>query len=193
MKFLTALLILASSIAHAESRLELGAGLAVSGLSVTPSNSAMTGHTGLTVGARLDSDLSGIFSFETGLGYVPKGFNVASFNQVIHYLDVPLMVKARLPMLGEITPFVSGGLGVGYEATTYSSILIGMLIVKSFDLTMNVAGGFEYPFIAGYPTFLRVGYSLGLLNAIDQDAHPGAEAKTKALLITTGISIPLAI
>jgi hypothetical protein len=184
-------LMLACSSVQAGSRLELGAGLAASSFSTTPDTPGLKGHSGLTASARLDVDLGGVFSLEPGIGYVPKGFSVPGFDQVVHYLDFPVMVKARLPKLGTLTPFVAVGPGIAYELTTYASILAGMLIVKDFDMTMNAAAGVEASIISGIPAFVRVGYSMGLGNVVDQDSHPGAEAKTRALLITTGVSVPL--
>lgn len=181
----------ACSSAQAGNRLELGAGLAASSFSTTPDSPGLKGHSGFTAGARFDMDLGGIFSLEPGIGYVPKGFSSGTFDQVVHYLDIPVMVKARMPKFGLFTPFVAVGPGLGYEVTTYASVLVGMVIVKNFDLMMNFAAGVEASFIPKIPVFFRVGYSLGLLNVIDQDSNPGLEAKTRAFLITTGVSIPL--
>jgi hypothetical protein len=189
---LVLLVLLASqATAHAGNQLSLGIGVVSSSFSTTPASANMSGATGLTLGAalELDAGLGELLTIEPGIAYVPRGFSVGTFDQTVHYLDVPILLKATLPVVGPLIPFVAAGPGVGYELTTYASVLVGMVIVKKLDFTANVAAGFESSILPFVKTYVRAGYSLGLTNVLDAPTA-GSEAKTRALLVTTGLVLP---
>lgn len=176
--------------AHAGTRLELSAGFVSTNFSVTPAQN-LDSKSGLTLNASLEVEWMGLFSFEPGIGYVPKGYSLGTFNEVAHTLDLPLLVKAKFPRVGPFTPFVNAGPELGYVVTTYYSTYLGGVSFKDFDLALQVGGGFELSAMPGVSMFLRGAYSLGLINVVDQSLNAGVSGKSRVVLLTVGLILPL--
>jgi|GEM_PF-5751287 len=188
--FSIAFLVMAGTSAHAGNRLGLSAGIVSTSFSITPS-AAVQSKTGITLAASIEKEWEGIFSFEAGFGYVPKSFKVSTYQQTSHYLNVPLLVKTKLPTFGPFTPFVAAGPEISYLLGEYYSILIAAVPLNKFDFSFNVSAGIESALIPFVATYIRAGYSTGLLNVVDQVAVPGGSARSKVLALTVGMILPL--
>ena len=134
-------------------------------------------RTGLNVGVVVGTQLSSqapVF-FETGLYYTEKGgkstYNSTDFSYSLNYLELPLIVKYKIPIADKIAvePFLGGYLACGVggkikdfnnrEAYNSFNSKNANAAFNRFDGGIRLGCGFSYDVM-----YVEAGYDIGLSN-----------------------------
>src|SRR5512144_763851 len=90
-------------------------GLNIANMSLTPNLNSST-KTGFMVGGFADIGVSRIVSIRPGLRYVTKGFTLTgngfTLNEKLNYIEMPLLIKASIP-LKHVRPYFVAGPSLG--------------------------------------------------------------------------------
>lgn len=173
-------------------------------LEVTDGMVTTSGHTGFYGGAYVSLPLGGPISFEPGLYYAQKGYEMkgaldlkgveflganAKARLTSHYVDLPLLLKADMNGFQ-----VFAGPQISYLAKadlkTTASVLGFNLLNKTFDATEQfnrwdaaVTGGIGYQFANGVN--IRASYEHGLSKL---DANQNVDSYNRAFKVGIGYS-----
>jgi hypothetical protein len=162
------------SIKAQETGLGVEGGINIANVSTTPSIN-LNSRTGFMIGGFADIGISRIAAIKPGVRYIVKGFtgsgNGLTISENLHYIEIPLLVKFRIP-LNEVKPYFEAGptLAIqlsasedqtfGTQAQTYDA---GFLY-ESIDFGLYFGSGVEFNLGNKISMFTGGGYSLGLSN-----------------------------
>jgi len=130
--------------------------------------------------------------FETGLSYTEKGgkgkYQGSKFTYSLDYLEVPLLMKYRVPLLPDVTidPFLGGYLALGVggkikdygEREAYSSFSDNNF--NRFDGGLRVGIGAQFSLL-----YVELGYDHGLANICGDSFD---ESHTRTIFANIGIN-----
>lgn len=163
----------------------------------------LSNRTGISIGAFLETPISGMLSFQPEVNYAQKGAKDSDegfeVSLKIDYIEVPLLVKFDLPTSGSISPHVLVGPALGFKAGCKIGGEQGGTDVdvdcseddidlKSFDFGAIVGAGVGFP--AG-PGEARIGarYNFGLLDV--ENSSEGEGVTNRAFSLLVGFSFPM--
>lgn len=182
---------LCSNVARAETRLGVELGANVSSYSFKPAPASLEGRTGVLAGGFLEFALSEVFVLQPGLRYNQKGFAFEGYRQTEHFVEAPVMVKARIRASEKVKPYFIAGPDLGYSFATYFDPLIGAVFLTDFDLAFDFGAGVEFVLSPKLNFFLQGRYSLGLINVVEADNTPAASGKSRGVQLSAGLSLAL--
>jgi len=178
--------------------LGIESGLNLANMSLTPAFTTST-RTGLMVGGFADIGVSRIVSIRPGLRFVTKGFSTTSngvtFNEKISYLELPMLIKASIP-LQHIKPYFAAGPTLGIQLSASEEITAGQQIQtndagtawETIDLGLYFGSGLDFHVADNMDVFTGFGYTLGLTNV---SKIQGIEGKNNGIQVTGGIRFGL--
>jgi hypothetical protein len=152
------------------------------------------------VGGFADIGVSRIISIRPSLRYVTKGFSLTgnglTLNEKMSYLEMPLLIKASIP-LNHVKPYVVAGPSLGINLSASSEILNGGQVLQSaddgaswetIDFGLYFGSGFDFHVADKIDVFTGFGYTLGLTNV---SKIQGLEGKNNGIQITGGVKFGL--
>ncbi len=156
---------------------------------------------GVTVGAIAEIPLGGHLFLQAEPRYIEKGFkyetkgkfHTATVIETITYVDLSLLLKARLAD-SSFRPFLFAGPSVAFliSATEGGTLLDGSTFpdfdvessYKPNDVALEFGLGFEYSLTPRVSIFPAIRYSMGLHNIY---LDPGNSGMTRGLQISAGV------
>ncbi|HJY63057.1 MAG TPA: porin family protein [Ignavibacteria bacterium] len=186
------------SYSQSNTSLGIESGLNLANMSLTP-NFTTSSRTGLMVGGFADIGVSRIVSIRPGIRYVTKGFSTTSngvtFNEKLSYLELPMLLKASIP-LDRIKPYFTAGPTLGIQLSASEEITNGVQVQtndagtawETIDMGLYFGGGIEFHVAHNTDVFTGFGYTLGLTNV---SKIQGIEGKNNGIHITGGIKFGL--
>ncbi|HEY5132377.1 MAG TPA: porin family protein [Candidatus Krumholzibacteriaceae bacterium] len=148
--------------------------------------------TGIDVGAFLTYDISDIFAVEPELLFSMKGAKSDSASVTgswkINYIEIPILLKAKLPTDGKIKPCIYVGPGIGFLLSSKISddIEIDMKdFTKSTDITLIAGAGVSYMMEKGALSF-EARYEVGLSTIAKTPIGTAPDYKTSDIAILVG-------
>jgi len=181
------------------SSLGIESGLNLANMSLTP-NFTTSSRTGLMVGGFADIGISRIVSIRPGLRYVMKGFsttgNGVTFNEKLSYLELPMLIKASIP-LNHVKPFFAAGPTLGIQLSASEEITNGGQVVQTndagtswetIDFGLYFGSGLDFHVADNIDVFAGFGYTLGLTNV---SKIQGIESKNNGIQVTSGVKFDL--
>jgi hypothetical protein len=178
--------------------LGIESGINMANMSLTPAFTTSS-RTGLMIGGFVDIGVSRILSIRPGVRYVMKGFSTTSngitFTEKLSYLELPMLLKASIP-LQRVKPYFSAGPTLGIQLSATEEITNGVqvqtgdvsTVFETIDFGLYFGGGLEFHVASGTDIFTGFGYSLGLTNV---SKVPTFEGKNNGIQITGGIKFGL--
>ena len=150
-------------------------GINLANISTTPVFKT-TSKTGFTVGGFADIGVSNVVSIKPGARFIMKGFSFqnqfgTNYTESYSYIEVPLMIKAKIP-LNQVKPYFEAGPTVSIQlSATGESTVNGQVQTQDFSASYNAidfglyfGSGIEFRVAPGMDLFTGFGYSLGLTN-----------------------------
>lgn len=196
-----------STITFAQLPFKLGvrAGLNIADLSWDPELPAgveKSSRTGFKFGALAELGFIPMFAIQVEPMYVQKGGDFTQFGQEIKnnltYLEIPILLKLKIPIPGPINPYVFAGPNIGFllsassEAGGQSTDIKDEISSTDFALDMGAGVGFKVaPLVV---LILDARYSLGLsdiLNDSGKQEIGNYKIKTTGIQIVAGIMFDL--
>lgn len=148
--------------------------------------------TGIDVGAFLTYDISDIFAVEPELLFSMKGAKSDSASVTgswkVNYIEIPILLKAKLPTDGKIKPCIYVGPGIGFLMSSKISddIEIDMKdFTKSTDITLIAGAGVSYMMEKGALSF-EARYEVGLSTIAKTPIGTAPDYKTSDIAILVG-------
>ncbi len=194
-----------SSTALAQLPFKLGirAGLNIANLSWDPdlpSGVDKSSLTGFKFGAMAELGFIPMFALQIEPMYVQKGGKLSAFGEEITnkltYLDIPILLKLKLPLPGPLTPYVFAGPSIGIllsassEAGGQDTDIKDQLSSTDFGLDFGAGAALDVaPLVS---LMLDVRYSLGLSDIFNDTAKQGWTQETGIVgqkVKTSGIQI----
>jgi hypothetical protein len=174
-------------------------GLNIANMSLTPNLNSST-KTGFMVGGFADIGVSRIVTIRPGLRYISKGFtltgNGLTLNEKMSYLEMPLLIKASIP-LNHVKPYFAAGPTLGINLSASQEISAQGQVVQTDDVSTSwetidfglyFGSGFDFHVYDNIDVTTGFGYTLGLTNV---SKAQGLEGKNNGIQITTGIKFGL--
>ncbi|MBS1958605.1 MAG: PorT family protein [Bdellovibrionales bacterium] len=190
--------------------IQIKAGLGFTNISQSVPQGAQaddTGNaTGLNVGAYIDLPINTMFSINTGLNFVQKGYSTAVAQGVdqtvkVSYLVIPAMAKlnfgeksARFSVAAGPYAGLKMGLSASQSANGQSiSLETNSDAVSALDFGVRAGINAEFPMSSSLSFLVGADYDLGLKNVVNTQANvPAAfetSTKTRALLANVGVGL----
>lgn len=148
--------------------------------------------TGIDVGVFLTYDISDIFAVEPELLFSMKGAKSDSASVTgswkVNYIEIPILLKAKLPTDGKIKPCIYVGPGIGFLMSSKISddIEIDMKdFTKSTDITLIAGAGVSYMMEKGALSF-EARYEVGLSTIAKTPIGTAPDYKTSDIAILVG-------
>lgn len=156
--------------------------------------------TGFTVGGFYAFNVNEYFAIQPELYYTKKGGKLeesilsvlASKSLVIHYLELPILLKLKLPSQGSIGPNLFVGPYVSLKLSDKGEIkALGIKLeeelikVKSSDFGLVFGGGIDFK-VSNAIVFLDIRYDLGLVNVAEPILGIENEMKNRSLILMVG-------
>ena len=181
----------------------------------TPNNLAQGGmwnfRFSFSAGVLLDLPISGDIRLQPEIQYIQKGMNVdvSSPSPVFwktavtnSYIEVPLFVKYKL---GDnyFHWFLLGGPTIGYLLSSNSEVTNNPTmngkydtkdIFKSYDITLSVGVGLEYPLSSGYFLVPNLRYYHGVIKVDEPPSgaiNATSQSYSRTIQLTVGIVFPI--
>jgi hypothetical protein len=156
--------------------------------------------TGIDFGAFLTYDISDIFAVEPELLFSMKGAKSDSSSASgksgswkIDYIEIPILLKAKLPTDGKIKPCVFVGPGIGFLLSSKISDDIELDVkdyTKSTDITLIAGAGVSYMMEKGALSF-EARYEVGLSTIAKTKIGTAPDYKTSDITIMVGYGFAL--
>ncbi len=174
------------------------AGINLSNINVTPTFNTNS-RTGMMVGGYAEIGVSDIVYIRPGLRYVMKGFssggNGVTYTDRLSYLEIPLLLKVRLP-LAKVKPYFMAGPTLGIQLSASEEATNGVQtqesdagqVFESVDFGLFFGSGMDFKVAANTEMFFGAGYSLGLSNVVKL---PGVTAKNSGIQFMGGVKFGL--
>jgi hypothetical protein len=172
-------------------------GLNLSNISTTPSLTTSS-KTGFMVGGFADIGVSRIISIKPAVRYTVKGytqqFNGVSLNESYHYIEIPLLIKASIP-LHRVKPYFEAGPNLGIQLSANQEFSFNGQVqdqdsgpfYNAVDFGLYFGSGMEFSVAPNTDIFTGFGYSLGLTNISKNQIT----AKNNGFRITAGVKFGL--
>ena len=156
--------------------------------------------TGFTVGGFYAFNVNEYFAIQPELYYTKKGGKLeesilsvlASKSLVIHYLELPILLKLKLTSQGSISPNLFVGPYVSLKLSDKGEIkALGIKLeeelikVKSSDFGLVFGGGIDFK-VSNAIVFLDIRYDLGLVNVAEPILGIENEMKNRSLILMLG-------
>ncbi len=161
-------------------RLGIKGGLNIANLSFDPAlptgndNKARTGFLG---GAMVEFNIAPWFAIQVEPTYITKGCKLTTNNSSyevnvkLNYLEIPVLLKLKIPSPGKINPYIIAGPSIGFRLSANTETPAGEFDVKnetqSTDFALDFGAGagiYIAPFI---DLVIDARYSLGLSNLLN--------------------------
>ncbi len=199
--FLLVLILVAAAprvFSQSSTGLGIEGGINLSNINVTP-NFNTNSRTGLMVGGYAEIGLSDIVYIRPGLRYVMKGFsssgNGVTFTDRLSYLEIPLLLKVRLP-LAKVKPYFMAGPTLGIQLSANEEATNGVqtqegdasAVFETVDFGLFFGSGMDFKVAANTEMFFGAGYSLGLSNIAK---IAGVTAKNSGIQFMGGVKFSL--
>ena len=183
----------------------------------TPNNLAQGAtwnfRSGLSAGVFLDFPISGDLRLQPEIQYIQKGMNVVvslsdpssfSWKTAVtnSYVELPLYLKYSLGG-NYLHWFVLGGPDVGYLLSSNSEVTESPLrngnydskyMYKSYDLTICIGVGFEYPLSSSYYLVPALRYYHGVIKVEEPPSgtiNETSQCYSRTVQLTIGILFPV--
>ncbi|MCI0450360.1 MAG: PorT family protein [Chlorobi bacterium] len=173
-------------------------GINLANVNTTPSFNTSS-KTGFMVGGFADIGVSRIVSIKPAVRYILKGYTTQlqqgiNLTESYSYIEIPLMIKAKLP-LNQVKPYFEAGPTLGVQLSANAEFSLNGQVqdqdVSTFysaiDFGLFFGSGVEFRVAPGTDIFTGFGYSLGLTN-ISKTAVTG---KNNGFQISAGIKFGL--
>jgi hypothetical protein len=153
--------------------------------------------TGIDVGGFMIYDISDIFAVEPELLFSMKGAKRDSASVTeswkINYIEIPILLKAKLPTDGKIKPCVFVGPGIGFLLS--SKVSDGTEtdlkdFTKSTNITLIAGLGVSYMMEKGALSF-EARYEVGLSTIAKTEIGTAPDVKTSDIQILVGYGFAL--
>jgi hypothetical protein len=118
---------------------------------------------------------------------ITDGIDTFTFEATVHYIEVPVLIRANFPGSGSMKGRVFGGPSFAFDVsddtkTTFNGVEFDdeeETEFKSTDFGFVIGGAVQFGKV-----FVDVRYNWGLINIVDDDS--GDEAKTRTFSIMVG-------
>lgn len=172
-------------------------GLNLANISTTPSFTTSS-KTGFMVGGFADIGVSRVISIKPAVRYTVKGytqqFNGVTLNETYHYIEIPLMIKANIP-LHKVKPYFEAGPMLGIQLSANQEFSFNGQVqdqdsspfYSAVDFGLYFGSGMEFSVAPNTDLFTGFGYSLGLTNI----SKNSVSAKNNGFRITAGVKFGL--
>lgn len=152
-------------------------GINLANISTTPIFNTSS-KTGFMIGGFADIGVSKVVSIKPGARFIMKGFTFQNQNQIgsvytesYSYIEVPLMIKARIP-LNQVKPYFEAGPTISMQlSATGETTINGQVQTQDFSASYNTVdiglyfgSGLEFKVASDIDLFTGFGYALGLTN-----------------------------
>jgi hypothetical protein len=165
---------------------------------------------GFSAGVLLDLPISGDIRIQPEIQYIQKGFNVDA-SKVFpvgdwkvavtnSYIEIPIYMKYSLGG-NYLHWFLLGGPTIGYLLSSNSEVTDNPTIngnrdtknmYKSYDLTISVGVGLEYPLSSGYFLVPTLRYYNGVIKVDEPPAiDASSQSYSRTIQMTIGIVFPV--
>ncbi len=182
MKFLTTILAALALIMmypvntfSQEAGMGIEGGINLANISTTPAFNS-TSKTGFMVGGFADIGVSRIVSIKPGARFIIKGYTSqnqfgGSSSESYSYIEIPLLVKAKIP-LNKVKPYFEAGPTLSIQlSATGESTFNGQVTTADYsasytaiDFGLYFGSGIEFRVAPDIDLFTGFGYGLGLTN-----------------------------
>lgn len=197
--FFIAVLSVYTNVYSQSTSMGIEGGLNLANISTTPSFNSGS-KTGFMIGGFADLGVSKVVSIKPGVRYIMKGYTTqfagGNMTETYSYIEIPMMIKARLP-LNQVKPYFEAGptLGIQLSANQEFTFVGGgqaqeqdsSPFYNAIDLGLYFGSGIEFNVAHNTDIFTGFGYSLGLTN-ISKTTTSG---KNHGFQITTGVKFGL--
>lgn len=204
---LLGLMFVGASHAQAQSTFGIKGGLSlysisfdasVAGLSASRSTDSKIGF---GAGLFMEIPVSDIFSIQPEALFVQKGgsedggsddiFEGESGDATLSYIDIPVFLKANIPVDGEVRPFLMAGPMMGYLIDAQADGEDISEVLSSLNYGVSLGGGISFGNL-----IVDIRYDIGLGNIVDDSEYEDLgdigdfsfEATTSGLLVTLGLA-----
>lgn len=192
------LVLFAANVYSQSTGMGIEGGINLANISTTPVFNT-SNKTGFMIGGFADIGVSNIVSIKPGARFIMKGYTIQNqFGNTTgsySYIDIPLMIKARVP-LNKVKPYFEAGPFVSVQLAATAETSINGQVQNSEDISANYnaidfglyfGSGVEFTVAPGMDLFTGFGYSLGLTNI----HKSGTQVKTNGFQMNTGIKFGL--
>lgn len=188
-----AVIISSTALKAQETGLGIEGGINISNVSTTPSVN-LNSRTGFMVGGYADIGISRIASIKPGIRYIVKGFtgsgNGLTISENMHYIEIPLLVKFRIP-LNEVKPYFEAGPTLAIQLSASEDQTFGAqsqnfdagFLYESIDFGLYFGSGVEFSLGNRISMFTGGGYSLGLSNT----SKTATSVRNRGFQFTSGV------
>lgn len=148
-------------------------GVNLANISTTPVFNTNS-KTGFTVGGFADIGVSNVVSIKPGARFILKGYTFqnqfgSSVTESYSYIEVPLMIKAKIP-LNKVRPYFEAGPAVSIQLSASGETNINgqvqtfdnSTLYNTIDFGLYFGSGVEFRVALDIDLFTGFGYSLGL-------------------------------
>ncbi len=177
----------------------LEGGINLANISTTPMFNT-TSKTGFMIGGFADIGVSNVVSIKPGARFIMKGYTFQNqlgsiFTESYSYIEVPLMIKAKIP-LNQVRPYFEAGPTVSMQLSATGEATVNGQVQQSSDNSLSYntidfglyfGGGAEFKVAPGVELFTGFGYSLGLTNI----SKGTVSAKNNGFQMNTGVKFGL--
>lgn len=169
-----------------------------------------TSRTGLSGGVLVELPVSGFFSIQPELNYIPRGFQMsdsvfdANFSFNMNYIELPLLLKGNLRGKSTVLSFLAGPsvsylVSNSYELTVNDSLLgtsheSGSLNSKNFNtLNFGVDFGLSMGVNVSDAVMMTVGgrFYLSMTDALKDEGSSGISSKNNGFQVLLGTQVQL--
>lgn len=170
-----ALMAITSNIYSQSTGLGIEGGINLANISTTPVFNTSS-KTGFVVGGFADIGVSNIVSIKPGARFIMKGYSFQNqfgtmTTESYSYIEIPLMIKARIP-LDRVKPYFEAGPNISIQLSAMGETTVnGQVQTQDFSVSYNAidlglyfGSGLEFRVAPGMDIFTGFGYSLGLTN-----------------------------
>lgn len=192
-----AVIISSSAVKSQETGLGIEGGINISNVSTTPSVN-LNSRTGFMIGGFADIGVSRIASIKPGVRYIVKGFtssgNGSTISENLHYIELPLLVKFRIP-LNEVKPYFEAGPTLAIQLSASEDQTFGTqaqnydagFLYETIDFGLYFGSGVEFNVGNKIAMFTGGGYSLGLSNT----SKTATSVRNRGFQFTAGVKFGL--
>jgi Outer membrane protein beta-barrel domain len=172
--FVLAVMSVVTNIYSQSTSMGIEGGINLANISTTPVFNT-TSKTGFTVGGFADIGVSKVVSIKPGVRYIMKGYTfqnqLGSYTESYSYIEVPLMIKAKIP-LNQVKPYFEAGptismqLSANGEATNNGQVQTedNTAFYNTIDFGLYFGSGVEFRVAPNMDLFTGFGYGFGLTN-----------------------------
>lgn len=173
-------------------------GINLANISTTPVFNTNS-KTGFTVGGFADIGVSNVVSIKPGARFILKGYTFqnqfgSSVTESYSYIEVPLMIKAKIP-LNKVRPYFEAGPTVSIQLSASGETNINgqvqtfdnSTLYNTIDFGLYFGSGVEFRVAPDIDLFTGFGYSLGLTSI----SKGTTSVKNNGFQMNTGVKFGL--